>query len=541
MSTPPPHHPETSVAPVADRAPAPEEAGRVAQAAVVLSLGNVLSRLLGLARELVIADLFGATGLVSVLRVAITIPTMIYDLLVGGMISAALVPVFSDYASPERRTDLWRIASILLSGATVVLTLAVLLLEVLAPGLVWALGSGYDASLQEEAVGLVRLVLPATLFISLSGIVAALLYALKRFRYPAFTAAFFNLSIVVSALVLSRWIGIASVLVGVLLGALGQLVIQIPGLRDFVFRPTLNWNHPALRRILSLYAPVIAGLIVSNLQIALDRNLASHTGAQSVAWMQNATTLIQFPLGLVATAISLAILPTLAQQPLQIRAGAGGFQDTLALGLKWVILLILPAAFGLWVLAGPVVALLFEHGAFTATDTFWTATALRFYLFGLPFAAIDQPLVFAFYARKDTLTPAVIGVVGVGIYLLVALGLMGSQGMVGLVVANSAQLTGHALLMLGLFQRRFGGLGFSVLWGSGLRILFAAAVMAWATWGLAALIEPVVAASTVGGKLSLVAGPLAGAVLAYMVGLRLLRVREAEDLYRLLREKLVRG
>lgn len=507
-------------------------ASSVARSAALLSVGNGLSRVLGLARELVIADLFGATGLVSILRVALIVPTMVYDLLVGGLISAALVPVFSDYFDETRRDELWHIASVMISLTVVALAVITLLFEIFTSQLVWALGSGYDESLQQAAVGLVRIILPATIFLGVSGIVAALLYALKRFRYPAFTAALFNLSIVVCALVLSRWFGIASVVIGVLVGAIGQLALQAPGLRDFRFRPSFDWQHPALRKILKLYAPVVAGLVIGNLQIGLDRNLASHTGAQSVAWMQNATTLIQFPLGLVVTAVSLAILPTLAQVPRSGSSPRADFHSTLALGLKWILLVILPATLLLLVLAEPVVALLFEHGAFTATDTAQTANALRFYLIGLPFAAIDQPLVFAFYARKDTLRPALIGVAGVVIYLIVALALIDRFGMIGLVVANSAQLTGHAFLMLWLLQTRLGGLGGQGMIGAGAKILGAAVVMALGAAGTFAALTGLFSLTTLSGKFGLTFIPLASALLVYFAVMKMLRVREMDDLLR---------
>ncbi len=148
-------------------------------------MGNVASRVLGLVRETVIAYLFGATGLVSVFRVAATIIQTLYDFLVGGMVSAALVPVFSDFA--ERREELWRVASIVLNVLAIFLALAVLLLELFAPQLVWLLGSGYDPELQLAAVDMLRLVLPAVFFLGMSGIVTGLLYSLKRFTYPAFT------------------------------------------------------------------------------------------------------------------------------------------------------------------------------------------------------------------------------------------------------------------------------------------------------------------------------------------------------------------
>lgn len=456
------------------REEATSEAGEgsgIAQAATVVALGNVSSRALGLVRETVISHLFGATGLVSAFRVASIVPTMTYDLLVGGMISAALVPVFSDYAEAQDRQDMWRLASTLFTVMAIGLAFIVLGLEVAAPTVAWLLGAGFDPYLLSLTTTLARLIMPAVLFLGLSGATTGLLYANKRFIYSAFGASVFNAGIIVGALLLANRMGIASLSLGVLLGSVLQLAIQLPGLRGLQFFFSFSLSHPGLRRMGRLYLPVALGLIVSQIGIAIDRNLASRTGEQSIAWMQNATTLIQFPLGLVAVAISTAILPSLTR--LASAADMVRFRRTLGMGLRTVLLLVLPAAVGLLILATPVIALIFEHGAFSAYDTLRTSQALRVYLIGLPFAAVDQILIFAFYARKDTKTPVLVGVLGVLIYLGVALVLIAPWGMLGLVLANSVQLTCHALLMLYLTHRRFDGLRGQALMQTVLKVLVA--------------------------------------------------------------------
>jgi putative peptidoglycan lipid II flippase len=431
----------------------------MARAAAIIAAGNVASRILGLARETVIANLFGATGLVSAFRVAQIIPTMLYDLLVGGMVSSALVPVFSEQAERDR-ASLWHLASLVLSLAAIVLGLVVLLIELAAPQIAFLMASGFDEELLAVTAHLMRITTPAVLFLSLSGIITGLLYSLKRFVLPAFTAAVFNATIVgvalIGALILD-W-GIETLAIGLLLGAILQVALQLPGLRDARLHFVLDPQHPALRRVGKLYLPIILGLVISQIAIALDRNFASRTGEQSIAWMQFATTIIQFPLGLVSTAIALAILPTLsrlASATSETSAALREFMATLAMGLRLVLILIIPATVALFILAEPIVSLLFQHGDFTAFDTQQTTLALRLYLFGLTFAAIDQPLIFAFYARQNTLTPALVGLLGVGFYLAAALlpTLARPMQMTDLVIANSVQLTGHALVMLWLVNR----------------------------------------------------------------------------------------
>lgn len=515
----------------------------MARAAALIAAGNVVSRILGLGRETVIANLFGATGLVSAFRVAQIIPTMLYDLLVGGMVSSALVPIFSEHAERDR-TELWHLASLVLSLTVVVLGVVVLLIELGAPTLAFLMASGFDQDLLAVTTRLMYLTTPAVLFLSLSGVITGLLYALKRFALPAFTAAIFNATMVGVALlgVLGLGWGIETLAVGLLLGAFLQVILQLPGLQGSRLRFIIDLRHPLLGRIGKLCLPVILGLVISQIAIALDRNLASRTGEQSIAWMQFATTIIQFPLGLIAAAISGAILPTLSRLASTSAVEAAileEFMDTLAAGLRLVLILIIPATIALFVLAKPVVALLFQHGDFTAFDTQQTALALRLYLLGLTFAAIDQPLVFAFYARQNTLTPALVGLLGVGFYLVAALlpSLTRPMQMTDLVLANSVQLTGHALVMLWLINR-LAPLRGRNLGPTAFKAGVAALVMGLVLWSALALLKNWLLADSLLIEILLVGALTFLGAAVYLWALSLLRIQELSLLSTLLRRLL---
>ena len=324
-------------------------------------------------------------------------------------------------------TSLWRVVSALVSLVIAVLALLVLLIEVLAPQIVPLVAPGADIGTRRLAIQLLRLTAPSLLFLSLFAVFSGTLFALRSFTLPAFAGVLFNGCIVLVTLALApsvTWLpqlsarvevfpfvvarppgGITVVALGWLVGAAAQMLLQMPGLKLRRLRISLNWRHPALRSIALLYLPVMLSLSMDTLIIRpFSYRLASLTGDGGIAIMNWATTLVQFPQGLVATAISIAILPTLARQTAAMTEQAQqAFKDTLGLGLRLATTLILPAATGLFVLAVPIVALLFENGAFLAADTEITAQALRLYLIGLPFAAIDLLLVYAFYARKDTL------------------------------------------------------------------------------------------------------------------------------------------
>jgi putative peptidoglycan lipid II flippase len=532
--------PEFSIAPEAT-----SETVAIARAASIIALGNVASRVLGLARDTVKANLFGATGLVSAYEAAAIVPTLLYDLLVGGMVSSALVPVFSEYAQRDRR-ELCRLASLVITLAAVALTGLALIVELAAPLAARLISGGLETGLLDQTAGLLRITVVATVFISLSGVIGGLLQALKRFTLPAFTAAAFNAAIVACALLLGSRYGIASMALGLLAGAFLQVLLQLPGLRDTHLRPAWDLRHPGLRQIGKLYLPVILGLVVNQLAIVLSYNLASRANAEGISWMRYATTLIQFPLGLVATAVSIAILPTLSQQAALIQADAATlFKSTLARGMKLVLVLIVPAAVGLLVLARPIIALLFEHGQFAAADTEAVTQVLYFYLPGLVFAAVDLPLVFAFYARKDTLTPAIVGLISnVAIYLAAALApslmLARPLRVVDLAFANSAQWISHALIMLWLLERRVGGLrgfGLSTLT---LKAVAGSAAMGLATWITIALLEGRYsrqAPAALLDELTLVGGAALVGVGVYVGAMALLRVGEVTRLGEFIRRR----
>ncbi len=436
-----------------------------------------MSRILGLIREIVKANLFGAGGHVSALDTAMALPKIIYALVIGGMINSALIPVLSDFADREKRGELWQLLNTLLVVVTIVVFAFVLVGEFFTPELVRVSAGGLPLADQQLAVRLLRVMLPGVLFLSLAGVLSGALYALRRFVLPAFTAVAFNIAMVVTALAMGRQWGVYSMAVGLLVGALFQVVLQLPGLHGYRLRLNIDLHHPALRRIGRLYVPILAGLAVDKLAELLSYRLASHTGAASPSWMTYSATIIQFPLGLVGTAISLAILPTLSRH-----ASSGQvdrFKATLAQGLRLVLALTIPATVGLWVVSTPLVQLVFEHGGFTAVDTAATVAALRFHLLGLVFAAVDQPLIFSFYARQDTWTPALVGVATVALYVITALApaLFGPLTLNGLILANSIKWAVHAVLMVLLLRERVGRLADQGLWKTLLTAVSLSAVM----------------------------------------------------------------
>ena len=463
-----------------DVSPPADENRGLARSATIIALGNVASRVLGLVRDRVKGHYFGSTGAVSAYESAVIIPVTIYDLLVGGLVTSALVPVFSDYLARDQRDELWQLVGTLLALLTAALALFVAVVQVAAPFIADFMAPDYSPELRALLIRLLRVLVFGLFFMSLAAVLSGLLYALKRFTLPTFTAALFNLGIIVGALALHTQLGVTGLAVGLLLGAALQVVVQLPGLRGTRLRLGLNWRHPGLRRIGRLYVPIILGLIISNASVLISTRLINSTGERSFAWNDYATSLMQFPLGLVVTAVSVAILPTLSRQAVTSQTE---FRATLGQGVRLVLALIIPAVAGMALLARPITALVYESGAFTAADSSIVSLVLRVQMIGVFFAAVDQPLIFAFYARQDTLTPALVGMATVALYLLVALVIsrLRALTLLDLVAANDAQLAGHALVMLNLFRRRLGGFADRSVWTTLGRALLAAAGMACLT------------------------------------------------------------
>jgi putative peptidoglycan lipid II flippase len=503
----------------------------IALAAFLIAVGNIASRALGLIRVSAIAYYFGIGPEVDAFTLAWTVPNTIYDLLINGAVSAALVPIFSEYAEGDE-DEFWRVVTSVFSIALLALATLLALAMWQAPALIGILAQGDQNELRATATDLVRLLLPAVLLMGLSGLTTAVLYARQTFLLPAFVGAVFNAGMILGIVLFHQRLGIYSLAAGALIGALGQVFVQLPGLRGLRFLPDLR--HPAVRRIMLLYAPVALGIGFSVLGTLIDRWLASGI-ADALSTMQYATTLIQFPLGLVATAISVAVLPTLSRQ--NAVEDEESFRRTLAMGLKVVLLLVIPATAGLATLATPITALLFERGAFGDADTAITALALICYLPGLPAAALDQLLIFAFYARKNTLTPNLIQGAAILCYLAVALPLLwfSELGLLALVLGNSAQWIGHALIAYLLLRRqvsfsglRLGEATFKALLASGvmafvvLAIVIVSAPLAW---------PPLLTLAIAGGS---------GAIVYFIIS-TLLRVEALDFFLAALRRKVGRA
>src|SRR5215211_6531153 len=341
----------------------------IASAAILIMLGNLLSRTLGLVREQLASGLFGTGDRIAAFQIADNVHTLLFDLAISGMLQAALIPVFVLWTSEDSfsRAELRRVSGALLVLVTVVVGTAVMVGMVFAPQVVRAMTAlgGQESRSPETTqltVELARIILPAVFFLAIGTLLMSVLYAMDRVTAPALSLTARNAAVVAMMVLFSGAWGVKSMAVGVVLGAaLIAVMNAIPLYRAGALpRPTLHVRHPGVGQVLRLYAPIFLGLIVSTVAVVVDRNLAWGAEEDALGAMRYATTLVQFLLGLVAAAIALAALPTLSSH---FAAGdEAAFRRTLERALVMVTILIVPSVLGLAAISEPVVSLLFEHG-----------------------------------------------------------------------------------------------------------------------------------------------------------------------------------
>lgn len=497
----------------------PRKTGGIAIAALILMLGNIFSRVLGLVREQLAAGLFGTGDEIAAFTIADNLQALLFDLLASGAMQAALIPVLAQWVAPTitDQKDLRRIGGTLLIGVLVVVGVVVIIAEIFAPTVVNALisVSGDEAARSPGTVDLtirmVRIVLPAALLLCLATVLQAMLYAIEKVTAPALSTAVRNFAIVaVTALFGAKW-GVEAMAWGTVLGATLIIVIQIPPLirNHIVPIPAFDWRHPALKQMGLLYVPVFLGLLFNSFALVIDRGLAWGAGENAVGAMRYATTLTQLTLGIVAVAISLAALPTLARH---FQSGDSiAFRTTLGRALSMVTLLIFPATFALATLSDPISRLLFGYGATTEVGVNQISLALLGYLPGTLVAAYDQVLIFSFYSRQNTKLPVAIGIAAVFIYFIFAFSLVDRYGMMGLVLASSAQFIFHTIVIWWFGRNAFGWLPDPPLRHLMPRIGAAALVasaIAWLAWyNLAWLSESLIQVPEIGWRLLLVGIP----------------------------------
>ena len=425
-------------------------------------LGTAVSRVLGLVREMTFSYLFGAGMMMDAYRIAFNIPNLLRDLFSEGSLSAAFLPIFSDYHKQKGKEEAFRFTGYVLNILLLIIGFLTALGIVFSPQIVHTIAFGFTKNPEKFAltVRLTRIIFPFVIFMVTSALTMGVLNYYNHFFTTGFAPAFFNIGIIGCAFLVSPILvhhgipPIVSVGVGVLLGALLQLFVQIPYFIRSGFRliKGINFREKGLARLLKILVPVEFSYAVTRINVMVNMFLASLLVEGSVSYLGYAMRLMQLPIGVLGMAVATVTLPDVAKL-----VSASKYREVIenfSRSIRFVFFLTIPVSIFLFILRVPVVGLIFERGAFTTKDTLFTAQALAFYSIGIFAMSSSRVVTSIFYAYKDARTPLVMSVIAVVTNILLSLILIRFLYFRGLALSASiASIVNLCLLLLFLKRR----------------------------------------------------------------------------------------
>jgi putative peptidoglycan lipid II flippase len=432
--------------------------GRLLKSTATVGANTVLSRILGLVRDVVIAWAFGAGRETDAFFVAFRLPNFLRRLFAEGAFSQAFVPVLGEYKAQRSHEEVRELVGHVAGTLGAVLLVVTAVGVLAAPVLVMIFAPGFleDEEKYSLTVQMVRITFPYILFVSLTAFAAGLLNTYGRFGVPAFTPVLLNLALIGAAVWLAPMMEepVTALAWGVLIAGIVQLAFQLPFLKrlGLLAAPRVSRAHEGVRRIVRLMMPAAFGASVAQINLLVDTLIASFLVTGSVSWLYYSDRMVEFPLGVFAIAMATVILPSLSQQ--HAEEAGDSFSDTLDWAMRWVLVVAVPSALGLALLAGPILTL-FQYGEFSPGDVRMASLSLMAYATGLVGFMFIKVLAPGYFARQDTRTPVRVGIIALVANLILNLALVVPLAHAGLALATSlAAFINAGLLYRGL---RLGG------------------------------------------------------------------------------------
>jgi putative peptidoglycan lipid II flippase len=526
---------------------APSEArparGRLALSTAFFSFATGLSRIAGLAREIVAANYFGVKGPMSAFTIAFQVPNLVRSLFADAALQAAFVPVFTEQLEKRSRAEAFRVASALVFVIAIGLGSVTALFVLIAPLLMPLFAPGFDSELTDLTVSLAQLLFPIVLLLGLSGLVVGVLNSFEHFSVPAIAPLFWNLAIIGTLVALTPQLEgndrIYAYAVGVLIGTVVQLLLPLPWLRRTGFRMmrSFNWRDQRVLRVLKLMFPVTIGLGLINFNLSVNSIFATLVSDEAPAAIDKAFRVYMLPQGMFAVAVATVLFPTLSR--LAARDDAPGLRRALAGGNRQLLLLMVPAAAAILVLSEPITRVLYERGEFDASQTELVSEALFYFSFSLPFAGLNLILTRAFFSLQRPWVPTLVALANLGVNAGLNAILYKPLGIGGITLSTAGVSLVTTIALAAVLRGELGGIDGRRTLDAGIRILAAAALLAGTALGARELIETAVS-NDFGGQLLLVACAGAAGTAAYVAAVYALRVEEARRLAALAREQMAR-
>jgi putative peptidoglycan lipid II flippase len=445
------------------------ETESVTTAAFIVGAASLTSRLVGVLRDRVLASTFGAGDVLDAYYAAFRVPDFLYNLVILGALSAAFIPVFTEYLETKEKGEAWRLAERILSVVGAVMATLCVVLFFAAPTLIPLTVPGFTGEKLAFTISLAQVMTLSTFFLACSAVLGGVLQATRRFVAFSLAPVFYNIGIIVGVVFLVPNIGPIGLAWGVVLGAALHLATQASvALRLGLERiPVPSFRHPGVKRILLLMAPRSAGLAITQVNLIVLLAIASTLSVGSVAVLNLATNLQTVPIGIIAISFAVAAFPSLS------RAASGNdkkeFKEVLGSTARKIVFLILPATAMFLILRAQIVRLILGEGQFDWDDTIRTANVLGIMASSLLAQSLVPLLARSFYALQDTWTPLWVGIIAEASNLFLALALRDSFGILGLATAFSVSAWVSVFLMWVRLRSREGSLGTRQLWDSTIR------------------------------------------------------------------------
>lgn len=428
--------------------------GAIARAGLVVTSAFFLSRVLGWVRLVVIGTSFGATGELDAFFAAFRIPDLIFQLVAAGALSSALIPIVAGLLETDQDRRAWRVASTVTNLMMLALLVLAVIVAVAAPVLIPAITPGFDVVQTDRTIELTRVMLLSPVLLALGSVATSLLNAQNTFGAPAVAPLVYNVAIIFAAAFLAPQLGVEGLALGVVVGSLLHIAVQLPSLfrGGFRYEPEIHVADPEAREALLLMAPRAVGLGVSQLTFVVSTTLASGLATGSITAFNIAFTILQIPIGVIGVPLGVVVFPSLARQ---LAAGSvDAFTSLLTRSLRLLLYVMLPITGLAIVLRRPIVTLLFDYGKFDQRAIDLTASTLLYFLIGLAAHSLIAVLARAFYAARDTRTPVAAAILAVVVNVTLGILTVGSLGLAGLALAIAVGAWVETAVLVLVLRRR---------------------------------------------------------------------------------------